>query len=128
MKEEAVTVEGAERTRERRAFSPRADIHETNDAIVVLAEIPGADEKAVDLTLEKNVLTINAYTDAEPHEGMRLVYGEYGLGDYTRSFVLSDKIDREKIEASVKDGVLRLVLTKQKSNESAARRIPIHMS
>lgn len=112
VKEEAVSVEGTERTRERRAYSPRTDIYETNDAIMVLAEIPGADEKSVDITLEKDVLTINAFTDTEREEGKRLVYAEYGIGDYTRSFILSDKIDREKIEASVKDGVLRLVLPK----------------
>jgi HSP20 family protein len=101
-----------ERTRQRRIYIPRADIYETHDDVVVIADIPGADEKSVDITLEKNVLTINAYPlDYQP-EGYTTVYSEYGMGDYQRRFVISNEIDQEKIEASVKNGVLHLRLPK----------------
>jgi len=110
MKQESENT--VERTRDRRVFSPRTDIIETADHYLVVADIPGADENNVSITLEKNVLSIEAHTETAAPEGYSLILSEYGMGDFARSFVLSDQIDREKIEASVKNGVLRLVLPK----------------
>jgi HSP20 family protein len=107
-----VAETGAERTRDRRAFVPRADIYETNEGITVLADMPGVDETSVDITLEKNVLTINGYVEYEAPEGYSLAFAEYDVGDYQRSFSLSNEIDQEKIEAQLKDGVLHLHLPK----------------
>jgi HSP20 family molecular chaperone IbpA len=101
-----------ERTRDQLAFVPRADIYETDEEIVVVADVPGVDENSVDITLENNVLTINGYVEMEAPEGLSLAYAEYRVGDYQRAFSLSDQIDRERIEATVKDGVLRLHLPK----------------
>ncbi|HQE93348.1 MAG TPA: Hsp20/alpha crystallin family protein [Anaerolineae bacterium] len=117
-----VAQSGAERTRARLAFVPRADIYETNEAIVLVTDMPGVDEKSLDITLEDDVLTINGYVEASYPEGYGLSYGEYRVGDYQRSFTLSNKIDRNKIEATVKDGVLRLYLPKA---EPATRKIAI---
>ncbi len=103
---------GVERTRECPCFVPRADVYETGDAIFVVADMPGVDESSLDITLEDNVLTINGYVDPEPPEGYGLAYAEYRVGDYMRAFTLSDQIERDGIEATVKDGVLRLVLPK----------------
>jgi HSP20 family protein len=103
---------GAERTRERQAFVPRADIYETDEAITVVADMPGVAPESVDITLEKNVLTINGYVDFEQPEGYALAYAEYRVGDFTRSFSLSNQIDQENIEANLKDGVLRLHMPK----------------
>jgi HSP20 family protein len=102
----------AERTRDRLAFVPRADIYETDDEIVVVADMPGVDENTVDIALENNVLTINGYVEMEQPEGYSLAYAEYRVGDYQRALSLSDQIDQEGIEATVKDGVLRLHLPK----------------
>jgi HSP20 family protein len=118
--------EEMERTRSRRAFVPRADIYETDNEIIVLADIPGANEQNVDITLEKNVLTIVAYIDPIRSGDYDIAYAEYEEGDYQRSFRLSDEIDRDKIEASVSDGVLRLRLPK--SQEAAARKISVKSS
>lgn len=118
-----VAETAAERTRERPAFVPRADVYETEDAIVVVADMPGVDENSVDITLEDNVLTITGYVDPEPPEGYGLAYAEYRIGDYLRAFTLSDQIERAGIEATVKDGVLRLYLPKVE--EAKRRRIPI---
>ncbi len=112
-----------ERARDRRLYSAYADVIETEDAILVQADIPGADEKMVELTLEKNVLTINAYPELDAPKGYSLAYAEYGVGDYQRSFVLSDEIDRDKIEARVKNGVLNLRLPK--SGAARTRKIAI---
>ncbi len=117
-----VAKTGAERTRSRLAFVPRADIYETNEAIVLLADMPGVDETTLDITLENDVLTINGYVNTSYPEGYGLAYGEYRVGDYQRSFTLSDKINRNKIEATVKDGVLRLYLPKA---EPSTRKIAV---
>ena len=117
-----VAETGAERTRSRLAFVPRADIYETNEAIVLVTDMPGVDENSLDITLENDVLTINGYVETAYPEGYGLSYGEYRVGDYQRSFTLSNKIDQGKIEATVKGGVLRLYLPKA---EPSTRRIAV---
>jgi HSP20 family protein len=107
-KQEVEVTEGTERTRSGRAYVPRADIYETAKAIIVLADMPGVNENSVDITLEKNVLSLNGYVEFSPPDDFELVYAEYEVGDYQRNFTLSDEIDRDNIEATVKDGVLRL--------------------
>lgn len=114
-KQELKTPEGVERTRTRKAFSPRADIYETADAIIVLADMPGVDEKTVDITLEKNILTINGFVEWEPPKGHALTYAEYEVGDYQRVFTLADAVDRDAIQATMKNGVLRLTLPKSRA-------------
>jgi HSP20 family protein len=111
-KQEETPADEMERTRSRRSFVPRADIYETENEIIVLTDIPGANEETVDITLEKNVLSITAYVDAAIPSGFDIAYAEYEEGDYQRSFRLSDEIDRDKIEAVVNEGVLRLRLPK----------------
>ena len=107
-----VAPSGAERTRDRLTFVPRVDIYENGDEIVVVADMPGVDEKSLDVTLEHNVLTINGCVEPMNPEKRNLAYAEYRVGDYERSFSLSDQIDRDKIEATVRNGVLRLHLPK----------------
>src|SRR4051794_14263018 len=112
-KQEAQAPQGAEFMRTRRVFMPRADIYETPEAIVLVADMPGVDEKGVDITLEKNVLTITGHVEPESMpENARLAYEEYEVGDYQRAFTLSDEVDREHIEAALKNGVLRVTLPK----------------
>jgi HSP20 family molecular chaperone IbpA len=102
----------AERTRDRKAFVPRADIYEDGDNITIVVDVPGVDESSVEIGLEKSVLTIDGYAEPKVPEGYTLSYAEYEVGDYHRSFRLSNQIDLDKIEATVKDGVLRLLLPK----------------
>lgn len=111
-KKEAEAPQGVERTRPHRVYTPDVDILERKDDIVVTADMPGVDEKTVDITLEKNILTIYGRVEPEIPENHRLAYSEYGIGDYQRAFTLSEEVDREKIQATVKNGVLRLVLPK----------------
>jgi len=114
-KQEEVPAEEMERTRSCRSFVPRADIYETENEIIVLTDIPGANENSVDISLEKNVLSITAYVEPAIPSGFDVAYAEYEEGDYQRSFRLSDEIDRDKIEAVVSEGVLRLNLPKSKA-------------
>jgi HSP20 family molecular chaperone IbpA len=118
-----VAETGAERTRDRLAFVPRADVYETEEAIAVVADMPGVDETSLDITLENNVLSIEGYVEPMQPEGYGLAYAEFRVGDYQRAFTLSDQIDREAIEASIKDGVLGLYLPK--ITEARKRRIAI---
>jgi len=114
-KKEASSTEQGERTRERRVYSPSVDIAERKSDIVVWADMPGVDEKSIDITLEKNVLTISGKVEAEIPESQHLSALEYGIGDYQRTFNLSDEVDKDRIQATVKDGVLRLVLPKMEA-------------
>jgi HSP20 family molecular chaperone IbpA len=126
-KQEVATVEGVERTRTSRVYVPRVDIYETGNAIVILADMPGVDENSVDISLEKNVLSINGYVEPEkPPENYTLAFAEYEVGNYERSFTLSDEIDRENIEATVKDGLLRLDLAK--AGPAKTRKITVKTS
>lgn len=111
-KQEETPADEMERTRSRRSFVPRADIYDTETEITILADVPGANEKTVDITLEKDVLSITAYVEPSIPSRFDIAYAEYEEGDYQRSFRLSTEIDRNKIEAMVSDGVLRLRLPK----------------
>ncbi len=118
-----VPAEQTERTHSRRAFIPKADIYETEGEIIVLADVPGTGDKDVDITLEKDVLTINAFVNPARSNGYEIAYAEYDEGDYQRSFRLSDEIDRERIAATVNNGVLRLRLPKAPA--ARARKIAV---
>jgi HSP20 family protein len=119
-------VDGSERTRSRQVFVPRADIYETQDHVVLLVDMPGVASDGVDITLEKRTLAIRGYAAEQQHQNYRQVYAEYGLGDYERVFTLSEDIDRDGIEASQTNGVLRLVLPK--AAPAKARKIQLKMA
>jgi HSP20 family protein len=101
-----------ERIRNVKTFVPRVDIYETKEALFLIADMPGVDDKTVDVELEKNILTISGLVEDAKIKDHTLVFSEYEVGDYERAFTLSDEIDREKIKATVKQGVLRLELPK----------------
>lgn len=122
-KKEASTPQQGERTRQRRVYAPDVDIVEKNDEIVVIADMPGVDETSVEVILEKNLLTIYGKVDAEIPEHHRLLVSEYGIGDFQRVFTLSDEVEREKIVATVKNGVLKLILPKIESIKT--KKIPV---
>jgi len=109
-KDQIQQVEKAEKARH--FYTPPVDIFENNEEYLLYAEIPGASENDVDVTIEKNVLTITAKVNVDVPEGYRLFYSEYGIGDYKRSFELGNEIDQDKIEATVKNGILKLRLPK----------------
>lgn len=122
-KQEVQSAEGAERTRAARVYIPHVDIYTVNDEIVILAEMPGVDESQVDITLEKNVLTMTGYCPVDEPEGYELSHSEYGVGDYQRSFTLSDEVDRDNIEASMNHGVLRVVIPR--APEAKSKKIEV---
>lgn len=122
-KEEVASPQTGEPIRNRRVFVPLSDIYETKDRLFILADMPGVDEQSIDITLEKNVLTINGFTAQHAENELRLVHSECPEGNYRRVFMLSEEVDRDGIEATVKNGVLKLILPK--SAKSMTRKITV---
>ena len=112
-----------ERTEAGKFFSPYTDIHETDRAVVVSMEVPGVGKDAIDIELEKGVLTVKGTIDATKYEKLRPIYSEYNVGNFVRTFHVSTKIDAGAISAKVADGVLTIDLPKVK--EAVARRISV---
>jgi len=105
------------------AYTPPIDIHEGPEGLILEADLPGATEQNLNVQLEDNVLSLHAKIDSPVPEGAQLMHEEYRLGDYRRSFILSDEVDRDRITAELKNGVLRLFLPK--AQRSRTRRIEI---
>jgi len=120
-KKELVSKE--EKTVPARYYVPPTDIYETDDALTLVLDLPGVEKKDIDVELEHDVLKIEARIDFTKYEGLEPLYTEYNVGHFARAFTLSDKIDRDRIEAELEDGVLTLTL--KKSPAAVPRRIPI---
>ena len=89
----------------------------------MVMEMPGVERKDLNISLENDVLRVDGQIDFSKYEGLEPIYAEYNVGNYTRSFSLSGKIDQENINAQLEDGVLTLTLPK--SREAQPRRIEI---
>ena len=114
---------GQEATTPTRAFMPNADIFETEDALAVVLEMPGVDRDHIDIGVDNGVLTVEGKIDFGKYEGLQLVYSEYNVGPYRRSFRISNRIDQDKISAEMQDGVIKLVLPK--AEEAKPRKIEV---
>ena len=106
-----------------RYFVPTTDIFETEDALTVVMEVPGVNKEAVDISVENEVLKIEAKIDPSKYDGMEPLYTEYNVGHFARSFTLSNKIDQQQMSAKLEDGVLTLTLKKAK--EAVPRKISV---
>ena len=107
----------------RPAFAPPVDIHDSPEGLTLEADLPGATESNLHIQLEDNVLSLYAKLDSPAPESARLIHQEYPVGDFHRSFILSDEVDRDRITAELKNGVLRIFLPK--ADRARARRIEI---
>jgi HSP20 family molecular chaperone IbpA len=103
---------GAESTRPGPVFTPAVDIFETDAAITVLADMPGLQADGLKIDLRDSMLTIDGSVAEVEDEDERTVLREYDTGSFHREFRLSNLIDQAKIDASLRDGVLRLTLPK----------------
>jgi HSP20 family protein len=103
--------------------TPLIDIYEGPDGLVLEADLPGATEDNLHIQLEDNVLSLHARPATPGPEGARALYEEYRVGDYYRSFILSDEVERGKITAELKNGVLRLTLPR--AERAKTRRIEV---
>jgi HSP20 family protein len=106
-------------------YAPDVDICEDSQRIRLVADMPGVDQKSVDVTVENNVLTIKGQARVDVPEGYELVGQEYGVGKYRRDFTLSDAIDAEGIKARVQHGILEVTIPKRE--EVKTRKIKIEL-
>lgn len=108
-------VPSTERARTMRVFTPEVDIYERSGDIVVVADMPHVDEKSAHVSLENDILTIEGHSTPTALTDRRLARAEYVCGDYRRTFELMADIDRDAIRATMKHGVLTVVLPKAKA-------------
>jgi len=109
-KEQNGNVATAERTHGS-TFRPRFDIWETEHELVLCGDMPGVSPADLEVRFENKELTIHGKAPAR-HQDVEMLYSEYGVGDFYRSFTIGEAIDTEKISAEMKDGVLTLHLPK----------------
>jgi HSP20 family protein len=118
---------------ESRSFAPPAqtrwlsiDLNETDQAYTVAAEMPGIEDKDVDLTLRDNTLTIRGEKRDERKDGDGgRVYIERSYGRFERTIPFESEVDADKVVASRKNGVLTVTLPKNPEAKDKIRRIPI---
>jgi HSP20 family protein len=106
--------------------TPLIDIHDGPEGLILEADLPGATEADVAIQVEDNVLSLRAHVSPPVPEGARTLHEEYRCGEYQRSFILSDEVERSRITAELRNGVLRLTLPK--AERTKPRRIEIKSS
>lgn len=96
-----------------RALTPRVDVSEDDTGITLMADLPGVAREQLELQVEGDTLHIEGTVDASAPGGLEPLYAEVRLPRYRRAFTLSRELDASRIEAQLKDGVLRLRIPKQ---------------
>lgn len=101
-----------EQTYAARYYSPFTDIYEKEDVLVIAIELPGVEKSNISVRIENDVLYVEGNVDLVTYQDLDPVYTEYNIGNYTRQFHISNKIDQKKILANFNEGVLFLKLPK----------------
>jgi HSP20 family protein len=104
-------------------FTPPIDIYETADGLVLHADLPGVSIKTLELQVQDNKLTLFGRVDPVVPPQARPLHQEYAVGDFLRSFILSEEVDHERITATMTNGVLKVVLPK--AAQTKLRRIEV---
>jgi HSP20 family protein len=117
---------GQEKTRPGRHYLPDVDIAEFSDRLQIFADLPGVSEKDVQVTLDNDVLTIQGAVNTGMYDGLSPLYTEYNVGNYFRQFSLHETIDGSAIKATMRNGVLELVLPKVEA--AKPRKIEVKVS
>ena len=105
-------------------WTPPSNITETEKHYVITMEVPGIDMKKTDISYREGSLTVRGEKITDAGEGEACVCSERFAGSFSRDFVLTGKIDEDKIDATYKDGVLKIILPK--SEASLPKKIEIH--
>lgn len=113
-----------ESARQRFVFTPPIDIYETEEGLVLHADLPGVSLGTLELQVQDNKLTLFGRVTPSVTKPNETLHREYEEGDFLRSFILSDDVDHERIRATLNHGVLQVVLPKAQKNEP--RRIEVN--
>jgi len=111
---ESYGPEGREESLTSTGFAPPVDVYEDEHSVTLKIEVPGIDEKDIDVRIENNVLTVHGerkFEKEEKEENFRRVERQYG--SFTRTFTLPTTVDAEKVSANYDKGILKIVLPKK---------------
>jgi HSP20 family protein len=106
-----------------RMFLPATDIFESEHALTMSVEMPGVSKESIEVKVEGDILTIDGRINFSKYEGLQPLYTEYNVGNFSRTFQLSNEIEQAGIKAELKDGVMKLVLPK--AERAKPRRIEV---
>jgi HSP20 family protein len=104
---------------------PHVEVRETDKDVAVVAELPGMDEKDLDVSLHDGMLTLKGEKQSESNTA---VYTERWHGQFQRSLPIGPDVDPDKVSASFKNGVLTVTLAKRPEAQQQVKRIPIGAS
>ena len=109
-------------------WNPVVDVEETDKEIHVTAEVPGIDEKDLNVTLENNILTISGEKTEEKEEKKKksYIYTERKYGSFSRLITLPEGVKGDQIKAKFKKGVLEIVIPKDESAQPKKIQIDVH--
>jgi HSP20 family protein len=105
---DAATVE---RPFDGKTYSPRIDIWENEDEMILYGDLPGVTPEDLEVRFEKPVLTIHGKVKPR-HTDIKFLGGEYGIGDFHGTFTIGEAIDTDRISAELKNGVVTVRLPK----------------
>jgi HSP20 family protein len=101
-----------------KGFVPHIDVKDDGDKFLVTAEVPGLTEKDINLTLDQNVLTLEGEKKSEYKDEKEGYYkSEISYGHFYRQIPLNENVDEDKVEASYRDGVLKINLPKRPGSQ-----------
>jgi HSP20 family molecular chaperone IbpA len=113
-KEVATPATGEVQRREpETVLRPPVDIFEDAEGITLVADMPGVNKERLHLQVDNDSLTVEGEASVDMHEGMEAIYADVHATRFRRSFALSGELDADEIDASLKDGVLRVRIPKR---------------
>jgi|SRR6266404_2460964 len=109
------------------SFVPAVDVYDDEHNLVLKMEVPGVDQKDIDIRLENNTLTVRGernFEKEEKEENFHRIERRYGT--FSRSFTLPNSVDTEKVNANYENGVLKIALAKRA--EAKPKQIKVNVS
>ena len=122
-RQDTATPRPAEEQRLPEALQPAVDIHEENDAVHIVADMPGVNRDSLTIEVDNGVLSLEGEVQIAMPEGLSPLYAEVRAQRYARRFTLSQEIDSEAISARIEKGVVHLVLPRRDTHRK--RRIEV---
>ncbi len=113
----------AEQAQPRIVFTPLVDIYETDEGLTLLADLPGVSADSLELQVQDNKLTLFGRVKPPVPDDAKIIHQEYAVGEFLRSFILSEDVDHERITAKLSQGVLEVFLPR--AAQATPRRIRV---
>ena len=98
-------------------LTPSADIYESEEGATIYVDLPGVNHDTLDISVDQDVLTINGGVNLQTPKDLNPTYMDVHAGTYNRQFTLSAELDSSKIDATLKDGVLRLFIPRSEKHK-----------